>query len=110
MIAHDLQRQRVTDDIQIKSVVDVIVQIALGVARRNQTGAGQAVPVLMQQKGQLLFHRLVPVSLYRPARLAQDVPILKAGHDPAAVHHGYLLSGFVRKGGDALDRAAESLF
>ena len=110
MIAHDLLRQCIADDIQIKGVVDVVVQVALGVARRNQTGAGQAVPALMQQKGQFLFHRLVPIALHRPARLAQDVPILKAGHDPAAVHHGNLLPGFVRKGGDALDRAAESLF
>ena len=47
MIAHDLLRQCIADDIQIKGVVDVVVQVALGVARRNQTGAGQAVPALM---------------------------------------------------------------
>ena len=51
MIVHDLQRQCIADDIQIKSVVDVVVQVALGVARRKQTGAGQVIPALMQQKG-----------------------------------------------------------
>ena len=103
VIAHDLLRQCIADDIQIKGVVDVVMQVTLGVVRRKQAGTGQVLPVLMQQKGQLLFHRLVPVALHRPVWLAQNVPILKAGHDPAAVHHGNLLPGFVRKGGDALD-------
>ena len=109
MIAHDLLRQHIADDIQIKGVVDVVVHIALGVVRRKQAATGQAVPALMQQKGQFLLHGLVPVAVYCPPRLAQDMPILKAGYDPAAVHHGYLLPGFVRKGGNALDGAAEAL-
>ena len=101
--AHHFQRQRIADKIQIECVVQMAVQIALGITRRPLPCAGQTILALVQLQRQLVLHRIVPEILHRPARLPQDTALGEACHDPAAVHHCHLFALGIGKCGDAFD-------
>ena len=102
--AHHFQRQRIADKVQIECVVQMAVQIALGIMRRPLPCAGQTILALVQLQRQLVLHRIVPEILHRPARLPQDTALGKACHDPAAVHHSHLFALGIGQGGNAFDR------